>query len=487
MALTRDEALAIYQAGPGAVLTALCTFSRQLEEIQEEVVRLKERIKDLENQKAKNSRNSSKPPSSDGPKKPKPRSLRPKGKRKPGGQKGHQGRTLQATKHPDHTVVHPVHECEKCRRKLSDVKAQDVEKRQVFDVPPPPELESTEHQAEVKSCPDCKHVTKASFPEGVNAPVQYGPRIKAIAVYLREYQLLPSQRTCELLRDLLRCEMSEGTLANIVKALSETLQEPVERIAQQIASAQVANFDETSCRVEAERYWLHVSSTDNLTYYQAHKKRGTEAMDDIGILPLFSGRAIHDHWKPYLSYECKHGLCNAHHLRELFFVHEQHGQSWAKEMDDCLLDIKAAVDKARIVTDHLSKKRLREFEERYQQVLVRGYDENPLPTPPASQKKKRGRRKKSKPSNLLERLDEYREQTLAFMYDFKVPFDNNLGERDIRMTKVQQKISGTFRSEGGAQSFCRIRSYISTARKNAVNAIVAIRAAFAGKPYLVIG
>ena len=477
MALTHEEAMAVYRAGPEAVVLTLCALSRQLDELQG-------RVKELESQVAKNSRNSSKPPSSDGPKKPKPRSLRPKGERKAGGQNGHKGHTLQATEHPDHTTVHEVHECEECHRDISGEKAKGVEKRQVFDVPPPPRLESTEHQAEIKACPHCGHVNKATFPKGVNAPVQYGPRVKAIAVYLREYQLLPSQRTCELLRDLLRCELSEGTLANIIKSTSEILEEPVAQIAQQIASAQVAHFDETSCRVEGDRRWLHVSSTESLTYYEVHRKRGTLAMDDIGILPVFSGRAIHDHWKPYFTYECEHGLCNAHHLRELIFVHEQHGQNWAKEMIDCLLDIKGAVDKARGFSDHLPQKQLLEFEARYQEILDRGYAENPLPKPP--KKKKRGRLKKSKPRNLLERLDEYRQETLAFMYDFNVPFDNNLGERDVRMTKVQQKISGTFRSEGGARSFCRIRSYISTARKKSIDAIDALRTAFIGEPCLVI-
>ena len=485
MALTHEEALAVYRVGPEAVVLTLCALSRKFDELQEEHVRIQGRVKELEGQVAKNSRNSSKPPSSDGPKKPKPRSLRPKGKRKPGGQKGHKGHTLQATEHPDHTVVHEVHECEECHRDISGEKATGVKKRQVFDVPPPPRIESTEHQAEIKPCPHCDHVNTAAFPEGVNAPVQYGPRVKAIAMYLREYQLLPSQRTCECLRDLLRCEMSEGTLANIVKATSEILEEPVAKIAQQIAAAQVAHFDETSCRVEGDRGWLHVSSTESLTFYGVHRKRGTLAMDDIGILPLFGGRAIHDHWKPYFTYECEHGLCNAHHLRELIFVHEQHGQNWAQEMIDCLLDIKGAVDKARVFSDHLPPKQLREFEACYQEILERGYAENPLPKPP--KKKKRGPQKKSKSRNLLERLDEYRRETLAFMYDFNVPFDNNLGERDVRMTKVQQKISGTFRSWGGARSFCRIRSYISTARKKSVDAIDALRTAFIGEPCLVIG
>jgi hypothetical protein len=206
-------------------------------------------------------------------------------------------------------------------------------------------------------------------------------------------------------------------------------------------------------------------------------------MDHMGILPSFNGRAIHDFWKPYFKYDCNHGLCNAHHLRELIFLHEQHGQRWAKNMIDCLIDIKKAVNEAKTSTDTLFKEQIHKFETRYQNILDKGYNENPLPKK-KSTKKKRGRPKKSKARNLLERLDEHRKEVLAFMYDFKVPFDNNLAERDLRMAKVQQKISGTFRSQDGADAFCRIRSYISTAKKSAVNVIDAIGNAFQGYPFM---
>lgn len=458
------------------------SLQKHLSELQAQNSTLQQRVKELEGQLAQNSRNSSKPPSSDGLKKPSPKSLRTRSNRKPGGQKGHQGHTLEMVDDPDHTVVHPVNECKNCQRSLEDVQASGKEKRQEFEIPEP-RLEVTEHQAEMKECPDCGHLNKAAFPEGINGPVQYGPRAKATAVYLREYQLLPSLRTCEAMDNLFGCSMSEGTLANTCKTANEILEEPVEQIAEKITTAPVANFDETSCRVNGKRHWLHIASTDKLTYYQVHPKRGSEAMDDIGILPNFTGRAIHDHWKAYFKYGCKHGLCNAHHLRELTFVHEELGQDWAEQMIDCLLDIKKAVDEAREHTDHLPEEQLQEFEERYQDILNSGYRENPPPEKPLG-KKKRGRQKKSKSRNLLERLDEYRKEALAFMYDFSVPFDNNLGERDARMAKVQQKISGTFRSDDGAGVFSRIRSYISTARKNAVGAIEAIKNAFAGLPFV---
>ena len=308
--------------------------------------------------------------------------------------------------------------------------------------------------------------------------------VKAAAVYLKNYQYLPYERTCELLEDLFGCPMSEGTLANFISQCNDRVEEPLDQIKELIEQALVAHFDETGSRVEGKLRWLHSASTSTATYYDIHRKRGSEAFDTIGILPDFMGRAIHDFWKPYFGYSCLHGLCNAHHLRELLFVHEQYQQDWADLMIDCLLDIKDAVDQAKPSTDHLPERQIRAFEARYQKILDEGYAQNPLPPQPAKAKKKRGRPKKTKPRNLLERLDHHRNQAPAFIYDFNVPFDNNLAERDLRMMKVQQKISGTFRTEQGAKAFCRIRSYISTARKNALGAMDALARLFSGTPFV---
>jgi transposase len=477
-----EQALAIYHAGPDVVVKVLCQLSSQVEMLQTQVAELRKEVQKLKDQLAKNSRNSSKPPSSDGLKKPSPKSLRPRGKRKPGGQKGHPGSTLKMVDNPDYSLVYPVNQCQRCGHRLAHEASIDVEKRQVFDIPPI-QMEVTEHKAQIKECPHCGHLNKAALPEQLKAPVQYGPRLKAIAVYLRQYQLLPYYRSRELFRDLFSTDLSEGTLTNITDTCSELLEHPIEQIQKQLEQSPVVNFDETGSSVNGKRQWLHSASTPNLTYYEIHPKRGSHAMDHMGILPNFKGRAIHDFWKPYFKYDCDHGLCNAHHLRELIFLNEQHDQLWAKDMIDCLLDIKKAVDEAKISTHTLFKKQIRKFEQRYQKILHKGYNENPLPKI-KSNKKKRGRPKKSKAQNLLERLDEHRKEVLAFMYDFKVPFDNNLVERDLRMAKVQQKISGTFRSQGGSRAFCRIRSYISTVRKNAVNVIDAIGNAFQGYPFL---
>jgi len=489
--MTPEEALGIYHAGPAVVVRVLLQMDARIHALEHQVQDLttrlelsEKRVKHLEEQLAKNSRNSSKPPSSDGFKKPSPKSLRKRGQRKSGGQPGHPGYTLKMVETPDTTKLHQVEICERCHRGLVDQPPEHVEKRQVHDLPPS-RLIVTEHQREMKRC-SCGHLNKAAFPEGVNAPVQYGEHLKAAAVYLKLYQHLPDERSCELLEELFGCPMSEGTLANFISECDERVEEPLQQIKQQIQKAAVAHFDETGSRVEGKLWWLHVTSTAYATYYHIHRKRGGEALEAIDILPQFTGRALHDFWNPYFGYPCRHGLCNAHHLRELIFVHEQYQQPWADRLIDCILDIKKAVDHAKQTSDHLSKKQRTSFEVRYQQILDEGYAQNPLQPPQAKAKKKRGRTKKSKPRNLLERLDGHRKEALAFMYDFNIPFDkgNNQAERDLRMMKVQQKISGTFRTEQGAKAFCRIRSYLSTALQHALGAIEALTRLFSATPFV---
>jgi transposase len=252
---------------------------------------------------------------------------------------------------------------------------------------------------------------------------------------------------------------------------------------QQLIDAEVAQFDESGLRVAGKLNWLHVTSTEHLTHYEVHPKRGREAMKDIGILPEFEGRAVHDHWKSYFTFDnCQHALCNAHHLRELQFVVDQYEQEWAREMDKLLLDIKAEVDTASLYQASLSPKRIAHFEQRYDELIDQGLEANPPPdTPPP---KKRGRKKQSPPKNLLDRLEQRKSEVLAFMYDFRVPFDNNLAERDVRMVKIKQKISGAFRTRTGAEIFCAIRSYISTVRKRELNVIDAMYNALMGSPFI---
>ncbi len=451
--------------------------------IQETFVVLAERIQILEDQLAKNSRNSGKPPSSDGYEKPAPKSRRKRSGKKSGGQVGHEGHTLEAVAKPDRMEVYEVDRCANCRASLKEVRAMAVEKRQVFDLPEV-RMQVTEHQAEIKVCPGCQKQTKASFPFGVSQPVQYGSRIKSQMSYLHEYQLLPVGRVQETLQDFYGQRVAEGTILAACEELAEQIAPVQQAIKQHLTyKTDVAGFDETGIRVEGKLNWCHVTCTDLLTYYEIHAKRGKIAMDAIGILPNFKGRAIHDDLPSYFQYSTEHGLCNVHHLRSLEFLLERYPQGWVKKLLDLLLEIKCAVEKAITkAKTRLPAKTLANFSTRYDALLKQGFKLNPSESEPG-EKPKRGRPKQSFAKNLLDRLQDHKEAVLAFMYDFKVPFDNNQAERDIRMLKVKQKVSGCFRSRRGADLFCMIRSYISTARKNRQSVLDGLHSAFTGNPF----
>jgi transposase len=408
--------------------------------------------------------------------------LRKKSGRRSGGQKGHQGHTLKMVEQPDHIQVHEASTCSHCATDLQSVEPCGYEKRQVFDVPPM-RIEVTEHQAEVKTCPGCGQQVKGDFPSDVTQPVQYGPRFKAQASYLNNYQFIPLARTCELLGDFYGHMPSEAFVLDANATLVDQTEPSLATIKQQLIAADVAHFDESGLRVEGQLNWLHVASTDQLTYYAVHPKRGQVGMKAVGILPEFEGRAVHDHWKSYFTFDdCQHALCNAHHLRELQFVLDQYDQTWARQMAQLLLDIKDEVQAAPLEQTTLSPELLAHFEQRYDELIAQGLKANPPPADPPP--RKRGRKKQSPPKNLLDRLQQFKPQVLAFMYDFRVPFDNNLAERDVRMVKVKQKVSGAFRTRTGAETFCIIRSYISTVRKQGRNVIDAIHDALTGNPFI---
>lgn len=449
--------------------------------LQNHVNELSERVQNLEDQVAKESRNSGKPPSSDGLKKPRTRSLRRADGRKPGGQKGHKGHTLEMTETPDQIKVHHLDHCPECATALSAVAVNGHMRRQVFDIPPV-QLEVTEHQAEMKHCPGCHRQVRADFPADVTQPVQYGPRFKAQASYLNSYQLIPIARTCELLGDFYGHAPAWGFVASANQAVEAGSAPALAEIVRQLLTAKVVNFDETGLRVAGQLHWLHSASTELLTWFGLHLKRGQEAMRDLSILPLFTGWAVHDHWASYRKFIlCNHAFCNAHHLRELQFVTDQYQQPWADEMATLLCDIKAEVADTAATASALSPARLVHYETEYDAILQRGFELNPPPKQPPG---KKGRPKQSPPKNLLDRLDKHKSGVLAFMYDFDVPFDNNLAERDIRMVKVKQKVSGSFRTFEGGQTFCAIRSYISTVRKQGGNVMNALHDALIGQPFI---
>ena len=358
--LPSDEEIgAAYDQGKEAVI----------ELFHQTVGKLAERVQRLEDQLAKNSGNSSKPPSSDGLKK-KPKSLRRGSEKKSGGQVGHAGKTLKAVANPEYVEVHPVKRCQHCQANLEEVETQGHEKRQVFDIPPV-KVEVTEHQAEIKSCPQCHQTTVGSFPVGVSQPVQYGERIKAQMVYFHEYQLVPLERTAEIIEDLYDQSISEGT---IVEACRETAQqvEPVYQLtkAELTETEDTGHFDETGLRVSGKLWWMHVACTTRLTYYAVHQKRGSKALDAIGIFPVFKGKAMHDGYRSYFKYaEVVNALCNAHHLRDLIFIRDQYQQLWASEMIELIFEIKTTVEEAQPDQQSLSPSQIVDFEARYDAII----------------------------------------------------------------------------------------------------------------------
>jgi transposase len=472
---TADNIHAAYAQGEEMV--------RALFEVQAKLIRaLEARIQALEDQIAKNSRNSSRPPSSDGLKKPKPKSQRQRSGKSSGGQKGHVGYRLEPVGKPQHIEVHPVLECQHCHTDLAGVEVRKVEKRQVFDLPEV-KLEVTEHQAEIKICPVCGEITRATFPEGIIQPTQYGSRVRAQMVYFHTYHFIPLARTAELVGELYGQPISEGTVAAAVVKLAECVEAVNEQVKAYLVETETpVHFDETGARVNGKLEWLHSVGTEQATFYAIHPKRGGEAMDAIDILPERKGWSIHDAWQPYFNYpEAKHGLCNAHLVRELVFLIEHYSQAWAKDFLAFLLNMKEKVEAAKSLgQSSLSALQVSVLEQVYDWIVERGERANP---PPVRQPNQRGRLKQSPTRNLLDRLINHKNEILAFVYDFAVPFDNNLAERDIRMVKVQQKVSGGFRSGDGAHVFCQVRSYMSTARKNGQRILDVLYQALRGAPY----
>ena len=471
--LTRDELLQLDKA----------TLVEIILQLQAQVQTLNQRVAELEARLNQNSRNSSKPPSSDGLAKPK--SLRHKGTRKSGGQPGHKGHTLKQVEEPDHVVTIQTVVCACCSAaEIALAPVQAYLRRQVFDLPQP-QLEITEYRAEVKRCPKCGECIKGEFPQGVSAPTQYGPRFNALLVYLNQQQLLPAERTVQLMQDIFGQKVSQGTLFNAINICHDQLASVEDAIKKQLRKGTILHSDESGLRTQGSLHWLHVACTERLTFYGVHEKRGRIAMDEFNILPDFAGRLIHDFWQSYWAYPCEHGLCNAHHLRELLFLFEEHQQAWAGKMTEILLDMHRFTSKRKenpFVP--LTDEEKAPFLERYRAIIDQGWQENPLPE---QVPKKRGRRKKTKAQNLLVRLGEYESSVLAFLHDLNVPFTNNLGEQDIRMIKVRMKVSGCFRTIEGARQFARIRGYLSSARKNGINLLDAMTQVFQGTPVIPSG
>jgi transposase len=457
-------------------------LKQENQELRERVTAAEAQIKQLIELLGQNSRNSNWPSSHDkNRRKPKPKSLRLKTDRKVGGQEGHKGHTLEFNPDPDVIETYRPVQCRHCHASLADdVAASDISKRQVFDLPPLRFI-TTEHQVETVKCPCCGEVTPAEFPAEVTHPVQYGSQVKRLAVYLRNEQFIPYERGRQMLADLFELPISPGSLQNFVTTAAERVKPATEAIKAAITAAEVGHADETGFYINGKRHWLHTVSTKELTYFEPHQNRGRKATDDIGVLPQFAGTLVHDAWATYFKYQLLiHALCNVHHLRNLTAIVENDQQQWAAQMIYFLLAAKQLVDEAYQAGEtKLPPAQLERIHLLYDAIVRLGFDENPLPEV-QPQPRKRGRRKKTKARNLVERFDKHKAAILRFVHDFKVPFDNNLAERDIRMMKVQQKISGCFRSWNGAEQFCYLRSYISTIRKQGLNVWEALGSLFEG-------
>src|SRR6266699_2048681 len=346
-----------------------------------------------------------------------------------------------------------------------------TELEEVIDLPTK-RLWVREHRVEEKQCPRCSHLTRACFPAAVSAPAQYGTAIQGIATYLVEGQSVPYARASQLLRELLGVQLSAGSIASFVTSCHRQLAPVESSLKAALVKTKVIHQDETGLRVGTTGWWVHVCSTDRLTHYAAHPNRGRKALNAIGIAPQFRGKSRHDGLRSYQSYSFIQAWCNVHHLRELTFFEEERKQAWAREMKELLLDMKAEVERAKALGQHeVDVLVLAGLLRRYEEILAEGYQANPPPRVPSKSDQSKGapgRPKQSPARNLLDRLAGGKWAVLRFLLDFAVPFDNHQAERDLRMIKVQQKVSGCFRTEQGVAMFCRIRSYLSTLRKQGI-------------------
>jgi transposase/uncharacterized coiled-coil protein SlyX len=452
---------------------------RQLAEAYQQIRQLTQRLQWVEGQLAKDSHNSSKPPSSDGPRRKVRRQSR-RSEKPTGGQPGHAGGTLLQVKSPDEVVRHRPVVCPHCQQSLEGVAGQIKERRQVHDLPEV-RLLVREHQVEEVCCPACQQVSRGSFPAGIEAPAQYGPQIRALAVYLHEYQLVPLGRVSELLTDLYGSQVSEAAVLSWVECAAERLAPVVAQIADWLSASRLQHGDETGIRIGGKLQWLHVNSTRFLTHLAWHAKRGRQALEEIGIWPRFHGRAMRDRWASYDHYSCAHSLCGAHLVRDCVYVAEQEEQEWAAEMADLLLSMAEAADHWRQLGAGAVPQEERDgWVAQYFELVASGFAAQPRPSA-EDVPKRAGRGKQSAAKNLLDAFLWRAEQVLAFLDDLSIPFTNNQAERDLRMVKVQQKIAGTFRSEQGATAFCRIRSYLSTMRKQDQGMLAALAAVFEGQ------
>jgi transposase len=447
-------------------------------ELRVRCCQLQRRNAELEALVSKDSHNSSRPPSTDPLWSKRTKSLRVRSGKLPGGQPGHRGETRPLTTRPDRIVEHRPQQCRRCHSPLAEGQAIGHLKQQVIEVRPA-KLRVTEHRLCVLRCSACGERTPGEFAEAVRSGVQYGPGVKARVLYLQQDQLLPYGRTSEAMRDLFGCQLSTGTIANIIREWASGLVQTELKLKHRLRRSSVLHADETGLRINQRLAYVHVASTPHLTHYAAAKHRGHTSMDEINVLPRYRGTVIHDGLLSYKSYtKCRHALCGVHLLRELTYFEELSAETkaWAAPLKELLLAMKEAVEREREAGgNRLKSPMLADLSEHYDRLVAAGLEAQPPPGVP-EQVQKQAR-------NLLLRLERRKEEVLLFMNDFSVPFENNQAERDLRMIKLQQKTSGCFRTEQGARQFCRMRSYLSTMRKQGRGGLLVLEHACAGHPF----
>ena len=424
-----------------------------------------------------NSQNNNEPPPTDTFTK----SDEKKSVRLPGGQKGHPGSTLRMSESPDEIITYQLHECKYCSESLFGTKVKSYDKRQKLDIIINQKV--IEYRSEIKKCPYCGCKNKADFPEITINRIQYSPKVLAIAVYLHDFQLIPYERISRALQDFFGLKITASTIINAENKCFHNLKGVTNNIKNRLIREDVISCDETDINLNGRKHHCHVISTEKLTLYFHHRNRGFNAMKKMGVLPKFRGIAVHDFWKPYFKYKnCEHAVCNVHILRELKEISKNGNQEWALEMSGLLLEIKKYIDGIKKLDCNTEEETIKDFIEKYDSILLKGFECNLPPQDLEIKLSKRGRKAQSDAKNLLDRLSNYKAEVLRFAKDLRVPFGNNQAERDIRMTKVQQKISGAFRTRHGADSFFRIRGYISTLMKNDMSVISSLEAALQGEP-----
>jgi transposase len=440
---------------------------------------LREQVAELAARVGQNSKNSGKPPSSDGLAKPAPKSLRKKAGRRPGRPKGQPGVTMALTDRPDHVVRHEPPACGKCGTGLKGARQAGMERRQVTEIPPV-KAEVTEHQMIERECPCCGERTKADAPDGVTAPVQYGPRAAALGTYLWHGQFLSRDRACAALGEMFGCAPSAAVIAAAARKIAGFISPALDAITRALVQAEVAHFDETGFRVAGKLAWVHSASAGKFVLVTVHPKRGRQGMDAAGVLPAFAGIAVHDAWKPYDGYDgvAGHALCGAHLLRELIAVTETGPDDdviWAQQAIDALLALKEAADAARqaghgAIDPEILEKQSRWFREAADAGIVLN----------AARRSKLQKKRRALAARMRDRADDY----LRFAHDLRVPPDNNQAEQVIRMSKLRIKVSGCMRSMAGAETFCAIRSYLATAARHGIGALDALTRAAQGDPWI---